>query len=70
MSGLPIKYQDINTSGFYEVQMLQEKWGGNIVIFGPKPSSMSHTANKYVNLPSLRKVQKTIDNFLSKFANS
>jgi len=64
-SGLPIKYLDINTSGFYEVQMLQEQWGGNIVVFGPGPISTSHTANEYVDLHSVSKVQETIDNFLT-----
>lgn len=64
-SGLPIKYQDINASGFFEVQMLQERWGGNIVVFGPGPSSTIHTANEYVDISSLRKAQETIDNFLT-----
>jgi len=63
-SGLPIKYQDINSAGFFEVQMLQERWGGNIVVFGPGPSSTIHTSSEYVDISSIHKAQNTIDNFL------
>lgn len=63
--GLPVKYKSMDQVGFYEVQLLQEKWGGNIVVFGPDPFYLAHSADEYVDIPSVLKVQEVIDTFLS-----
>jgi len=63
-SGKPIEYADINSTGYFELQMLQEKWGGNCLAYGPGPEGLSHAANEYVDLPSIQSVQKVIEDFI------
>lgn len=63
--GLPIKYRDINMSGFYEVQLLKEKFNCNCVVFGPGPNEQSHSADEYVNIETVINAEKTIEVFLN-----
>lgn len=63
--GLPVKYKSMDQAGFYEVQLLQKKWGGSIVVFGPGLFDMAHSADEYVDISSVLKVQEVIDTFLS-----
>lgn len=62
---LPVKYRNINRSGFYEVQLLKEKSNCNCVIFGPGPAELSHSANEYVDTQTVGKAEKTIEFFLN-----
>lgn len=63
-AGLPVKYLDINNSGFYEVQMVQRKWNGIYIIFGPGPHTLAHAPEEYVEVDSVNNVQRVIDIFL------
>jgi len=65
-SGVICDYLQISTAGYYEVQMLQEKWGGDIIVFGPGPVSMAHCANEYVEIDTVKKTLKVIENFIKK----
>ncbi len=62
--GLPVEYQNINTSGYYEAQILWAAWGCPVVIFGPSPNGMSHQANEYVNLKSVDKTREVVAKYL------
>lgn len=68
--GLEPVYGNINEAGYYEVQMLQECWHSNSIVFGPGPSSVSHTKNEYVEISSIQKaelgIRKYLDQELSK----
>jgi len=59
-----IKYRDLSMSGFYEVQLLQERWGTNCVVFGPGPIELSHSANEYVSLASIESTEKVIEAYI------
>lgn len=63
-SGIPIKYRDINASGYYEVQVMREKWGCPVVVFGPGPNEMSHKANEYVDLETVEETEEVVSNYL------
>lgn len=63
-SGQKPEYESINSSGFFELQMLQEKWGGNCFVYGAGPGSLSHAANEYVDLDTLKTAQTVIEKFL------
>lgn len=63
-SDLKIEYGDVANSGYFEVQQLQGKWGGNVVIFGPGPSSNAHKVNEYVDLNTLYKTVEVIESFV------
>jgi acetylornithine deacetylase/succinyl-diaminopimelate desuccinylase-like protein len=64
--GLPIVYADINKSGFYEVQLIKEKWGCDVVAFGPGPREVCHSANEYVEVESVSRSQAVVNHFLRK----
>lgn len=64
-SASQIEYAEINSSGFYELQMLQEKWGGNCFVYGAGPASLSHAANEYVDLKTVTLTQDVIESFLA-----
>lgn len=64
-SGLTPEYADINQAGYFELQMLQTKWGGSAVIFGPGPSEKSHMENEYVETDSIFTTQKIIEKFIT-----
>ena len=68
-SGFTSEYADINQAGYFELQMLQSKWGGSAVIFGPGPSEKSHTENEYVEIDSVSTTQKVIEKFLANSLN-
>ncbi|HUD44882.1 MAG TPA: M20/M25/M40 family metallo-hydrolase [Patescibacteria group bacterium] len=61
----PMKYRDLSTSGFYEVQLLQEKWGTDCIVFGPGPIELSHTANEYVDIESIKVAEKVIESYIT-----
>ena len=63
-SGNQVEYDDINQTGFFELQLLQEKWGGRCLVYGAGPSELSHAANEYVYLSTITSVQKTIEDFI------
>jgi acetylornithine deacetylase/succinyl-diaminopimelate desuccinylase-like protein len=64
-AGEKVSYRDISDSGYYEVQMLQEKAGCNCVAFGPGPIEMSHSANEYVEISSIEKTQRVIETYIN-----
>lgn len=65
-TGEQIDYANINSAGYFELQMLQEKWGGNCIVFGAGPGNMSHAANEFVSISSVNKAEEVIKNFLDK----
>lgn len=62
--GLGKEYGDINESGYYEVQMLQEKWDSDCIVFGPGPRDAAHTLNEHVSLDSMEKTEQVICQFI------
>lgn len=64
-NGLAVKYRQPNLSGYYEVQMLQEKWNCDCLVFGPGPMELSHAANEYVDLKSLAAAEKVIESYIN-----
>jgi len=65
-SGLKKQYLDLSSAGFYEVQLLQQAWGGRTVIFGPGPMEMAHMADEYADLDTITKTKETIEFFLKR----
>lgn len=63
-SGNIVEYEDINLAGYYELQMLQEKWGGNCIAFGAGPGTLCHAANEYVDVETVVNTQAVIEKFL------
>lgn len=59
-------YNDINSSGYYEVQFLQENWGGDILIFGPGPADQAHQEEEYVDMDTIGKTEKIFEDFVKK----
>ncbi len=57
-------YADINSQGFYEVQIVQSALGCDCIAFGPGPNEMSHCKDEYVDLNSLKKAQEVISTYL------
>ena len=64
MNGINPEYKDINATGYFEVQKLQETWGTDIIVFGPGPSEMAHQVNEYVDIDSVLITQKILDSYL------
>lgn len=62
--GLPVEYRDINTSGYYEAQILWAAWKCPVVVFGPGPNGMAHQANEYVDLDSVAKTEEVVAKYL------
>jgi len=62
----PLEYADISLAGYYEVQMLQEKWGSKSVVIGTSPINLSHSANEYLSIYSLEKTENIIRNLIRK----
>ncbi len=65
-NGEVVEYGDISLAGYYEVQMLQEGWGGSSVVYGPGPISQSHMANEFVELSSIDKAESVLRSFVEK----
>jgi len=61
-NGVECEYVSIDETGFFEVQLLQEKWSGKVIVFGPGPDSNAHKADEYVETKT---IEKTIDIFES-----
>lgn len=61
-----VVYSDISAGGYFEVQMLQEAWGSKCVVFGAGPANLSHMANEYMEISSLKKAEKCIKEFILK----
>lgn len=59
-----VKYGNISLAGFYEVQLLQESWGSNAVVFGPGPINQSHTSDEYVEINSLLETELCLIEYL------
>ncbi|MBI2326074.1 M20/M25/M40 family metallo-hydrolase [Candidatus Collierbacteria bacterium] len=57
-------YADINSQGFYEVQIIQTALGCDCIAFGPGPNEMSHCKDEYVDLTQLAKAQDVIKSYL------
>jgi len=55
-----VRYADISLSGYYEVQLLQEKWKSKSVIFGPGPINLSHSVDEYANINSIEKTKNIL----------
>lgn len=64
-NGLSVAYADINTQGFYEVQILQSILRCDCIAFGPGPNEMSHCKDEYVDLTQLAKAQAVIKSYLN-----
>ena len=64
LNGLKPEYKNLNSTGYFEVQLLQEAWGADLVVFGPGPSTMAHQVNEYVELSTVNKTQRIIFSFL------
>lgn len=64
--GLEPVYSDINSSGYFELQMLQEKWGGKCIVYGSGPSEMSHAANEFVSISSINQTELVVEALISK----
>lgn len=60
-------YRDINNSGYYEVQFLQENWGSDILIFGPSPYEKSHQEEEYVEIKTINIVEKVFEDFINNY---
>lgn len=65
-----VNYADISLAGYYEVQMLQENWKSQSVVFGASPINLSHSANEYVNISSLEKMEKVVRKFVDRTLKS
>ncbi|MDO8487879.1 MAG: M20/M25/M40 family metallo-hydrolase [bacterium] len=63
---LPVEYADINSQGFYEVQIIQSMSGCDCIAFGPGPNEMSHCKNEYVSISALTKAQQVIEDYLNR----
>ena len=63
-TGEEVVYADISLAGYYEVQMLQDNWGCKSVVFGVSPINLSHSANEYLLLSTLEKVENILRNFI------
>lgn len=61
----PVDYGNPGSTGYFEVQILQEKWGGHAIVFGPSPTEKSHTEDEYVDISSVLTTQEIVENFLS-----
>lgn len=59
-----VRYADISLSGYYEVQLLQEKWKSKSVIFGPGPINLSHSVDEYATISSIQRTEKVIKKFI------
>lgn len=64
--GLDARYGNITKTGYFEVQQLQGHWGGDVIIFGPGPSSNAHKIDEYVDIESVIKAFEVIENFVKK----
>ncbi len=63
---LPVEYLNINNAGFYEVQIIQQKFNTPCVIFGPGPMEKAHTQDEYVSIETIEKAEKVINSFIKK----
>lgn len=59
------EYSDVNSAGYFELQIIESSWGGKGIVFGASPSEMSHCENEYVEISSVEKVQKVVLDFIS-----
>jgi acetylornithine deacetylase len=57
-------YSDINSTGYFEVQFLQEKWGSDILVFGPGPADQAHQENEYVDISTIEKTESVLNDFI------
>lgn len=64
--GEEVFYADISLAGYYEVQLLQESWGGKSVVFGPSLINLSHAANEYVQISSVERAEKVLRDMVLK----
>jgi acetylornithine deacetylase/succinyl-diaminopimelate desuccinylase-like protein len=63
--GMVPEYSDVNSAGYFELQIIESSWGGKGVVYGAGPSEMSHCENEYVEVTSVDKVQKVVLEFIS-----
>lgn len=63
---LKVEYANINTSGYFEVQLLQENWDSQVIMFGPGPLAMAHSKNEYVEIKSVIAAEKVIEHYIKK----
>jgi len=68
-SNLRPTYADVSKTGYYELQQLQNKWGGNCIIFGATPIEKSHAENEYVEIESVLKLRTVVKNFINSYAD-
>jgi len=64
-SGEKADYADISLSGYYEVQLLQEKWKSKSVIFGPGPINLSHSVDEYAQISSINKTKYILEKYIT-----
>jgi len=69
MSDLHPTYADVSKAGYYELQQLQEIWGGNCIVFGATPIEKSHTEDEYVEIESVLKLKTVIENFIKNYSS-
>lgn len=63
-SKFKVDFVEPDRTGFYEVQIAQERWGCPVVVFGPGPIEKSHQKDEYVDIESLGKLYEVVRNFL------
>jgi len=59
-------YRDVNTAGYFEVQFLQEIWGGDILVFGPGPAEQAHQEEEYVDMDTIEKTERVFEDFVKR----
>lgn len=69
-SGLEKKYEKYGivepgfTFGYSDIQFIKEKIGGDCILIWPWPNEQSHQADEYVEIDSITKAKKIIENIL------
>ena len=61
-----IGYKDVNRTGYFEAQMLQELCKCECIVFGPGPSTQAHKIDEYVDIKELDLSYKILLKFLKR----
>jgi acetylornithine deacetylase/succinyl-diaminopimelate desuccinylase-like protein len=63
-NGMECEYASVNEGGYFEVQLLQEKWNGKVIVFGPGPDSNAHKVDEYVETETIEKTLDVFESFI------
>jgi acetylornithine deacetylase/succinyl-diaminopimelate desuccinylase-like protein len=58
------EYADIGKTGFFELEIILEKWGGKGLAFGAAPADKCHTEDEYVETESVLNTKKVMLKFI------